>query len=119
MTRAYSNDLRQRVVDAVLGGATCSAAAERFGVSHSSAIKWARRYRQRGNVFPDKMGGHRPYVLEPHRDFILQRVKQTPHMTLARLQDLLAGRGVHVSHDTVWRFLRREGLSFKKKPVRP
>ncbi len=35
MTRAYSNDLRQRIVDAVLEGSTCSVAAERFGVSHS------------------------------------------------------------------------------------
>lgn len=118
MTRAYSNDLRERVVEAVLSGESCATAADRFGVSKSSAIKWVRLYRQTGSIEPGKMGGHRPFLLAPHRDFILQQVQQTPHLTLSRLQDLLADRGVHISHDTVWRFLKREGLSFKKKPVR-
>jgi len=110
--------LRQRVVDAVLEDASCVAAPDRFGVSHSSPIKWTRRYRQRGSIAADKMGGHWPYILEPHRAFSLQQIKQTPHLTLALLQDLLADHGIHVSHDTVWRFLEREDLSFKK-PVRP
>ena len=43
---------------------------------------------------------------------------QVPHLTLHRLKDMLAARGVTVSHDTVWRFLRREGRSFKKNRVR-
>jgi transposase len=34
------------------------------------------------------------------------------------LKDLLAKRGIMVSHDTVWRFLRREGQSFKKNALR-
>ena len=49
-----------------------------------------------------------------HRDFVLDRIETVPHLTLHGLKDLLAERGVTVSHDTVWRFLRREGLSFKK-----
>ena len=36
-----------------------------------------------------------------------------------RLKDELEGRGIKVSHNTVWMFLRREGLSFKKNAVRP
>ena len=119
MTRAYSNDLRQRVVDAVLEGASCAAASEQFGVSKSSAIKWVRLFHRTGSVAPGKMGGHRPILLEPYRDFILEQLEHRPHLTLSRLQDLLAERGVKVSHDTVWRFLRREGLSFKKNFVRP
>ncbi len=31
---------------------------------------------------------------------------------------MLAARGIAVSHDTVWRFLRREGRSFKKNRIR-
>ena len=58
-------------------------------------------------------------VLEPHRAFILERIKQTPHLTLHGLKDELAARGVRVSHNTVWLFLRREGLRFKKNAVRP
>jgi transposase len=61
-----------------------------------------------------KMGGHRKPVLEPHRAFIKQRISQTPHLTLHKLKDELAARGVEVSHNAVWMFLRREGLRFKK-----
>ena len=42
---------------------------------------------------------------------------RTPHLTLHGLKDLLALRGIKVSHNAVWQFLRREGLSFKKNSV--
>jgi len=51
--------------------------------------------------------------------FILERIAQTSHLTLHGLKDELAARGVNVSHNAVWLFLRREGLSFKKNTVRP
>lgn len=119
MTRPLSNDLRERVVTAVTGGESCRSVAARFGVAVSSVVKWSQRYRTTGSVAPGKMGGHRKPALEPHRSFIMERIRQTPHLTLHRLKDELAARGVVVSHNTVWLFLRREGLRFKKKPVRP
>jgi hypothetical protein len=60
------------------------------------------------------MGGHRKRILEPHRAFIVERINQTPQLSLHRLKEELAARGVKVSHDKVWQFLRREGLRFKK-----
>lgn len=119
MTRPYSNDLRERVVSAVAMGDSCRAVAARFGVSVSSVVKWSQRYRRTGSVAPGKVGGHRRRVLEPHRAFIVERIGQEPHLTLYRLKDELAARGVAVSHNTVWTFLRREGLRFKKNAVRP
>jgi putative transposase len=119
MTAPVSNDLRERVVAAVLAGESCRAVASRFGVAVSSVVKWSQRYRTTGSVAPAKMGGYRKRVLEPHRAFIIERINQTPHLTLHGLKDELAARGVKVSHDTVWQFLRREGLRFKKNAVRP
>lgn len=119
MGRPLSNDLRERVVGAIEAGASCRAAAARFGVAVSSAVKWAQRYRSSGSVAPGKMGGHRKRILEPHRAFIIERINQTSHLTLHGLKAELAARGVKVSHDTVWQFLRREGLRFKKNAVRP
>jgi transposase len=118
MTRALSNDLRERVVEAVGAGESCRAVASRFGVAVSSVVKWSQRYRATGSVAPGKMGGHRKRVLEPHRTFIVERINQTSDLTLHRLKDELAARGVTVSHNAVWMFLRREGLSFKKNAVR-
>ena len=114
MTRALSNDLRKRVVEAVGSGESCRAVASRFGVAVSSVVKWSQRYRATGSVAPGKMGGHRKRVLEPHRAFIVERINQTSHLTLHGLKAELAARGVMVSHNAVWVFLRREGLSFKK-----
>jgi len=118
MTRPYSNDLRERVVAAVEGGASCRSVSARFGVAVSTVVKWSQRYRRTGSVAPGKVGGHRRVILEPHREFILERLRQVPHLTLHGLKDELAARGIVVSHNTVWNFLRREGLRFKKKPVR-
>lgn len=119
MTRPYSNDLRERVVGAVAGGDSCRAVAARFGVSVSTVVKWSQRYRRTGSVAPGKVGGHRRRVLVSHYDFIVERLRQEPHLTLHRLKDELAQRGIAVSHNTVWMFLRREGLRFKKNAVRP
>ena len=74
--------------------------------------------RERGSVVPGQMGGHRRPILGPHRDFVLARLKERPETTLFEMRDLLlAERGVRVSHDTVWRFLRAERQSYKKRPA--
>lgn len=119
MTRPLSNDLRERVVAAVRGGESCRTVAARFGVAVSSVVKWSQRYRATGSVAPAKMGGHRRPILEPHRAFIMERIRQTPHLTLHGLKDELAARGVKVSHNAVWMFLRREGFRFKKNAAGP
>jgi putative transposase len=119
MGRPLSNDLRRRVVAAVSKGESCRSVATRFGVAVSSVVKWSQRYRATGSVAPGQMGGHRKVVLEAHRAFIEARIRQTPHVTLHQLKDELADRGIKVGHNTVWMFLRREGLRFKKNTVRP
>jgi putative transposase len=119
MTRPLSNDLRERVVAAILAGESCRSVAARFGVAVSSVVKWSRRHRATGSVTPGKMGGHRKRVLEPHRAFIVERIAQEPHITLHGLKRELAARGVMVSHNAVWLFLRREGLRFKKNAFGP
>ena len=119
MARPLSIDLRERVVTAVFAGESCRSVATRFGVAVSSVVKWSQRHRTTGSVAPGKMGGHRRRVLEPHRAFILEQIAQTPHLTLHRLRDVLAARGVSVSHNTIWQFMRHEGLRFKKNAIRP
>lgn len=114
MAKPYSGDLRSRVARAILSGDSSRSIAQRFGLAPSTVIKWAKRLRETGSAAPAKFGGHLKCRLEAHRDYVRSRVAEVPHLTLHRLKDLLAERGVVVSHDTVWRFLRREGLSFKK-----
>ena len=118
MPKPYSNDLRTRVMAAKAAGASNRAVSERFGIAPSTISKWTGLVSRTGSVAPAQFGGYRKHLLEPHREFIVNQIETTPHLTLHGLKDLLAGCGVNVSHDTVWRFLRREGLSFKKNAVR-
>lgn len=118
MARAYSLDLRQRVVGAVEAGGSCRSVAATFGVSVASVVKWSQRLRATGSVAAWPMGGRKPYSLAPERDWILSRVAAKSDLTLHSLMGELADRGTHVCCDTLWRFLRREGISFKKNRAR-
>src|SRR6185312_708455 len=99
----------ERVVAAVLAGQSSRAVAARFGIAVSSVVKWSQRHRATGSVAPGKMGGHRKRVLEPHRAFILEQIAQTPHLTLHRLRDVLAARGVGVSAGDLGRLASTRG----------
>ena len=118
MARAYSLDLRKRVVAAVASGQTCRAVAERFGVSVASVVKWSQRFRATGSAAARPMGGNRPYVLSSERDWLLKRLAEQPDVTLRALLAELAERGIKVSYYAVWHFFEHEGISFKKKPAR-
>ena len=115
MTRAYSTDLRERVVAAVRAGSTCRVVADRFGVAVSSVVKWSRLEARTGSVAPGRTGGHRKPILAPQHDWLMARVEACSDGTLFALRDELRARGVQVSHDSVWRYLRGAGISFKKK----
>ena len=114
MGRAYSLDLRKRVVAAVVRGKSRRAAAALFDVSVASVVKWTQRAYETGSPAARPMGGKRPYLLAGQRDWLLARLNEKPDLTLHALLTELGARGVTVCCDTLWRFLRREGLSFKK-----
>ncbi len=119
MAKPLSDDLRKRIVAVISSGTSCRAAAAQFDVSPSTAIKLWKRYCETDSVRPAKFGGHRKCLLEPHHAFILDMIETSDHVTLHGLKERLAAeRGIMVSHDTVWRFLRRHGQSFKKNAVR-
>ena len=117
MGKPFSQDLRDRVVEAVEEQQmSCRSAARRFGVGESTAIRWVERYRQTGSSAPGKMGGHRRPVLAEHRDFLLAARTDQPDVTLEALcRRLLADRGVKTDTGTMSRFLRREGITLKKR----
>lgn len=86
MAGAYSQDLRDRVIDAVIaGGMSRRASAERFGVSESAAIKWVRRFERTGARSAAQMGGYKGHKLEPHRTFIEALHAEKPDITLQAL----------------------------------
>ena len=118
MARPYSLDLRQRVVAQVARGMTRQAVADLNGIVSSTVTKWCGRERQSGTPAAKPMGGHRPRKLQDERDWLLARLAEKPDLTLHALLDELRARGVVVACDTLWRFLKREEITFKKNLVR-
>ena len=118
MSRPYSLDLRERVVEAVRDGLSQGEAAGHFGVSLSSAGRWTRRAAQTGSPASLPMGGKRPFSLEAERAWIAQRLAETPDLTLRALLAELGQRGIVVSYYALWHIVHRHDLSFKKKPAR-
>ncbi len=118
MARPYSLDLRERVVATVAGGQSCRTVAELFDVSVASVVKWSQRARATGSAAARSMGGKRPYLLENERGWLLGRLREKPDLTLHALLAELSERGIVISCDTLWRFLKREGISFKKNRLR-
>ena len=115
MPSAVSVDLRERVVAALADGASCHGAAARFGVSVSSASRWAARVRQEGQVAPRARGGdQRSQVIEAQADLILATYEREPQLFLHELRDVLDGRGVTTSTSGLSRFFARRGITRKK-----
>jgi putative transposase len=110
-----SMDLRERIVRAVEGGSPIRAAARRFAVSPSAAIKLMQRVRATGSAVPDRYGGYRRPLLAPHEGTLRQVVGAKPDITLAELQAELEGRiGIRAGLSTIHNALRRIGLRHKK-----
>jgi transposase len=117
MAKALSFDLRRRVIAAIKGGMSCRQAAERFGVSASSAIRWRAQDRETGDARPKPQGGdRRSGRIEACAALILSAVDKTPDITLAELQLRLAKRGIGVGIGTLWRFFKRHQITLKKRP---
>ena len=115
MARSLSVDLRRRVVGAIEGGLSCRAAAERFGVSASSAIRWRAMERREGDLAPKRQGGDRhSQRIEAHAGLILSAVAARSDITLSELREQLRERGVAVAIGTLWRFFKRRKITRKK-----
>jgi transposase len=116
MARALSLDLRERVVEEIAKGMSCRQAAARFGVSASSAIRWAARIRSGRALAPMKQGGdRRSRRIEAEAAFILGAVAERSDITLAELQRRLKKRGASAGIGTLWRFFRRHKITLKKR----
>ena len=92
MPKAYSRDLRERVITAVETGASRREASERFEVSVASAVKWLQRWYQKRSAAPKPRGGS----VSPLEEFaveILDLIAQRPDLTLVETVQNCASDG--------------------------
>lgn len=111
--RAYSSDLRERIVAAVgQGDQSLRKLARLFAVSLSCIVRLLQRYRQTGSVQPKPHKGPRPKLDAQDQARLVDLVRQQPDATLKELRDRL---GVPCCLMTIARALQRHGITRKKK----
>jgi len=88
---ALSDDLRKRVVGAVVeGGLLRNAAAKLFQVSIASAVRWVKQFDTTGEISPKPSGGdRRSGRIEAHHDYLMGLIRRTPDITMLEIQERL------------------------------
>lgn len=113
MARAYSSDLRERVIDAVVAGSSARGAAARFGIGTTTATRWVRVWQKSGERRPGKPRGSK---LDRHDAFLLGLIEEKVDITLQEMRRRLADeRGVEAGIGTLWRFFQQRQISLKKR----
>lgn len=123
MARAYSDDLRRKVLEAYgRGKVTEQQLAERFGVSYGFVKKIRRQQLRSGQMERVRhRPGRKPELGEPIRERLRSWLRQQPDLTLAELQEkLLEQAQLRVSRPSIWVVLRKKmGLRLKKSRSTP
>lgn len=117
MPRAYSADMRVRVIARVVSGASRREAAEHFEVSPSTAVKWMKCFHDTGRSAAMPRGGSTS-PLEEHARWLLTLVAKQPDLTLDEVVWAMRKHGISGSRTAIWRFFDRHKITFKKKPAR-
>src|SRR5690349_5299506 len=112
--KPYSIDLRQRVLADSDAGLPAKAVADKYRVSTAWVRRLKQRRRETGEVAPrTATPGPKP-ALAAHADRLRALAREAPGLTAGEYRDRL---GVAVAVVTVWRAIRRLGLTFKKSPA--
>ena len=118
MPKPYSQDLRDRVIEAVEEGMSARAASRLFKISESTGVKWVQRWRRTGSAASKPMGGYKRSVLDTHADVVLGLIAERPDLTLDEIRIALGARRIETGLSSVSRFFRLHGISTKKNRAR-
>lgn len=116
MTRAFSDDLRSRVLAASRDGMSARSAAARFGIGVSTAIAWIATARH-GQLTPAKQGRRGGSRLDAHEDFIVGMIEEEKDITLNEMVlRLTEEKAASIGRSALDVWLRKRGWTFKKRP---
>jgi transposase len=118
MSVAYSMELRIRVIESVKAGSSRREAAECFGISVSSAIRWVHEWLDDGRTEAKPRGGSSS-PLEEHATWLLTLVAERPDLTLEEIVAAMGRQGIRGSRTAVWRFFERHKCQLQKKRCTP
>jgi transposase len=113
--KAYSKDLRRKIVDAIERGMPKAQAARTFGVGISTVKRYASKAQRGKSLEPGKAPGKRPKIDERIKKLLVEDLEERPFVTLReRCEYVEAMSGVSVSRSTMCRAIARIGCTRKK-----
>jgi transposase len=113
--KAYSEDLRRKIVDAIGRGMPKAQAARTFGVGISTVKRYATKAQNGDSLQPGKAPGKRPKIDERIGKLLAEDLQERPFITLKeRCEYVEALSGVSVSRSTMCRAIARIGSTRKK-----
>ncbi len=120
MGLSYGIDLRERVVTAIEAGLTHRQAGERFCVAVSTAGNWHRLSLKNGSVAPAKQGQPDGSKLDPHEADILMMIEERKDIALHEIaEQLKQDHDLQAAPSTIYQFLAKRGMTFKKRQAMP
>src|SRR5215212_3191199 len=118
--KAYSEDLRRKIVDAIERGMPKAQAARTFGVGISTVKRYATKAQKGEPLEPGKAPGKRPKMDERVSKLLEEDLQERPFATLRqRCEYVEAISGISVSRSTMCRAIARIGSTRKKGDERP
>jgi transposase len=118
--KAYSEDLRRKIVDAIERGMPKAEAARTFGVGISTVKRYASKIQRGEPLQSGKAPGKRPKMDEQVRKLLQEDLHERPFITLQQRCDYVeAISGVSVSRSTMCRAIARIGSTRKKGDEAP
>jgi transposase len=116
--KAYSQDLRERVLRAVDQGLSRTEVVRMFGVSSASIKRYLKQRKETGNLAPKAIPGRPPHKLKPLLDRLHPQLEAHPDATLEEHCKLWeAETGVKVSISTMSCAIQRLKWTRKKKTL--
>jgi transposase len=117
---AYSEDLREKIIEALRRGMGKSEAARTFCVSLSSVKRYAKMAEEGRSLAPKKRPGSKPKLDQRASKLLEEDLKERPFITLQqRCEYLGVVASVEVSRSTVCRAIKRMDSTRKKGADRP
>lgn len=118
--KAYSEDLRQKIVDAIERGMPKIEAAHTFGVGISTVKRYATKAQRGEPLEPGKAPGKQPKMDERVSKLLDEDLHERPFVTLQQRCDYVeAISGISVSRSTMCRAIARIGSTRKKGDEAP
>ena len=114
--KAYSLDLRERVVSAAQAGQSQAAVARTFQLSRTTVKRYLARQRRSGSLVPQRQARQQPRIGPAEHPALLAQLEAHPDATLAEhCTAWAATQGVTVSVPTMWRAIARLDWTSKKR----